>query len=160
MNWRNLMDTAWQLAGQAQPRQPGRPRQEPLKRAVSSAYYAMFHALCHSNADAIIGRRSDPSARLAWTRIYRALDHRQAKNRLAQAMRDLPPPARSFAVIFGVMQEQRHDADYNPNSTFAREEVFYLLDAADMATQDFMRMQRNDRRAVAAVALLQDRRIG
>ena len=131
-----------------------------MKRAVSSAYYAMFHALCQSNADTIIGRRNDPVSRLAWTRTYRALDHRQAKNRLAQAMRDLPPQARRFAERFGVMQEQRHAADYNPHSTFAREEVLYLLDAADTATQEYMRMPRNELRAVAAVVLLQDRTTG
>ena len=157
MNWRNLMDTARQLAGQTQPQQPGRPRQEPLKRAVSSAYYAMFHALCQSNADTIIGRRSDPVSRLAWTRTYRALDHRQAKNRLTQALRGLPPQARSFSERFGVMQEQRHAADYNPHIIFAREEVLNLLEAADTATREYMRMPRNERRAVAAVVLLQDR---
>ena len=157
MNWRNLMDTARQLAGQTQPRQPGRPRQEPLKRAVSSAYYAMFHALCHSNADAIVGRRSDPIGRLAWTRTYRALDHRQAKNRLTQARRDLRPQARNFAERFGYMQEQRHAADYNPHRIFTREEVLYLLDAADTATQEYMQMPRNERRAIAAVVLLQER---
>lgn len=160
MNWRNLMDTARQLAGQTQPQQPGRPRQEPLKRAVSSGYYAMFHALCQSNADTIIGSRNDSLSRLAWTRTYRALDHRQAKNRLTQAMRDLPPQARSLAERFGVMQEQRHDADYNPHSTFVREEVLNLLDAASDATQEYMRMPRNGRRAVAALVLLQDRTTG
>ena len=51
MNWRNLMDSARGLAGQVEPQQPGRPRQEPLKKAVSAAYYAMFHALCRSNAE-------------------------------------------------------------------------------------------------------------
>ena len=160
MNWRNLMDTARQLAGQTQPQQPGRPRQEPLKRAVSSAYYAMFHALCQSNADTIIGRWNDPVSRLAWTRTYRALDHRQAKNRLAQAQRDLPAQARSFATTFGFMQEQRHAAEYNPHSTFLREEVLNLLDAADAATREYMQMSRNGRRAVAAVVLLQDRTTG
>jgi len=160
MNWRNMMDTAKQLAGQTQSQQPGRPRQEPLKRAVSSAYYAMFHALCQSNADTIIGRRNDPVSRLAWTRTYRALDHRQAKIRLAQALRELPAQAQSFASTFGFMQEQRHAADYNPHRTFAREEVLYLLDSADTATQEYMQMPRNERRAVATVVLLQDRTTG
>ena len=160
MNWRNLMNTARQLAGQTQLQQPGRPRQEPLKRAVSSGYYAMFHALCQSNADTIIGSRNDPLSKLAWTRTYRALDHRQAKNRLVQAQQDLPTQAQSFAATFGFMQEQRHAADYNPHSTFVREEVLNLLDAADAATREYMRMPRNERRAVAAIVLLQDRTTG
>ena len=30
-------------------------RQEDLRRAVSTAYYAMFHTLANSNANALIG---------------------------------------------------------------------------------------------------------
>ena len=61
MNWRSLMDAAKQQAGQTQTQSPGRPRQEPIKRAVSSAYYAMFHALCRSNADTMAGTGTVPA---------------------------------------------------------------------------------------------------
>ena len=93
MNWRNLMDTAKELAGQRELVRPGRPRQENLRKAVSASYYAMFHALCRSNADTMTGRQSSTVSRRAWTRSYRALDHRQAKNRLLQARQDLPAAA-------------------------------------------------------------------
>ena len=91
MNWRNLMDSARGLAGQVEPQQPGRPRQEPLKKAASAAYYAMFHALCRSNAETMTGRGTSPLSQRSWTRTYRALQHRQAKNRLLQVQQDLPP---------------------------------------------------------------------
>ena len=56
MNWRHLIQSALLLAGQLPARTPpGRPRQADLKRAISNAYYAMFHALCHSNATALWG---------------------------------------------------------------------------------------------------------
>ncbi len=157
MNWRNLMDAAREMAGQVQPQPSGRPRQEPLKRAVSSAYYAMFHALCQSNADSIIGRRRSTFIRLAWTRTYRALDHRQARNRLAHAQREIPAQARAFATAFQVLQEQRHDADYNPLRRFSRGEVIALLNIADVATQEYVGLPSSDRRAIAALVLLQDR---
>ena len=157
MNWRNLIDAAREQAGQTQNQPPGRPRQEPLKRAVSAAYYAMFHALCRSNADTLVGADNDPLARVAWTRIYRALDHRQAKDRLRRAQRDMPTQAGRFAITFGTVQEQRHAADYNPHSRFSRDEVVNLLDAAEEATQEYMRVPRNARRAVAALVLLQER---
>ena len=157
MNWRNLMDIARQLAGQTQPPPLGRPRQEQLKRAISTAYYAMFHALCRSNADALVGAGSDRADRLAWARTYRALNHRQAKNQLEQARREIPGQLRSFSATFSTLQEQRHDADYNPNSAFIRREVIQLLATADWATEEFLRMPRSQRRAVAALVLMLDR---
>ena len=157
MNWRNLMDIARQLAGQTQPSPQGRPRQEQLKRAISTAYYAMFHALCRSNADTLVGVRSDGAGRLAWARTYRALNHRQAKNRLEQASREIPGQIRGFSATFSMLQEQRHEADYNPHSAFYRREVIQLLATADAITLEYLRMPRSRRRAVAALVLMQDR---
>ena len=157
MNWRNLMDIARQLAGQTQPPPLGRPRQEQLKRAISTAYYAMFHALCRSNADVLVGAGNDGAGRLAWTRTYRTLAHRQASNRLTQARQIMPPQARRFAATFATLLEQRHEADYNPHSMFYREGVIEMLEAADSATLEFLRMPRSQRRAVAALVLMLDR---
>ena len=48
------MEAARLLAGSsASSSASGRPRQAMLRRAVSTAYYAMFHALCQSNADTL-----------------------------------------------------------------------------------------------------------
>ncbi len=157
MNWRNLIDAAREQAGQTQPQAPGRPRQEPLKRAVSSAYYAMFHALCRSNADTLVGTRNDPLTREAWTRTYRALNHQQATRQLRQARQRLPAAAQAFGTVFTSLQNQRHTADYNPQSRFGKDEVIRLLDSAETATDEYMRMPRPDRRAVAVLMLLQDR---
>ena len=83
MNWRHLIDAARLLAGQTGQMAPrGRPRQAMLKRAISTAYYAMFHALCHSNANALIGVSPGPPYPMAWTRAYRALDHNFARERM------------------------------------------------------------------------------
>ena len=131
MNWRNLLDTARQIAGHTEPQPRGRPRQEPLKTAVNRAYHAMFHALCQNNADALVGRSTDETTRLAWTRTYRSLDHRQAKNRLTRARGEIPSPSRSFAATFAALQKQRHAADYDPHSWFARSEVIELPDTVE-----------------------------
>ena len=55
MDWRHLIDAARLLARQGGVTVRGRLRQTMLKRAVSAAYYSMFHALCRSNANALIG---------------------------------------------------------------------------------------------------------
>ena len=40
-------------------------RQDDLRRAVSTAYYAMFHALANSNANALINQK-EALSRSAW----------------------------------------------------------------------------------------------
>lgn len=157
MNWRYMMETARLLAGQAQPTAPGRPRQEPLKRAVSTAYYAMFHALCRSNANSVTNRRAGPASQRAWDRTYRALDHRQAKNRLLQVRQDLPHNAQLFATTFSLLLTQREAADYNPHSKFSRIHTINLIDIPEEATGQYMQLSPNQRRAIAALTLLQDR---
>ena len=120
----------------------------------------MFHALCQNNADALVGRSTDATTRLAWTRTYRSLDHRQAKNRLTRARSEIPSPARSFAATFAALQEQRHAADYDPHSRFARSEVIELLDTVETVTESFLQMPRRERRAVAVLVLMQERPTG
>ena len=160
MNWRNLMDTARQIVGHTEPQPRGRPRQELLKAAVNRAYYAMFHALCQNNADALVGRSTDATTRLAWTRTYRSLDHRLAMNRLTRARSEILSPARSFAATFAALQEQRHAADYDPHSRFARSEVIELLDTVETVTESFLQMPRRERKAVAVLVLMQERPTG
>lgn len=57
---------------------PKRPKQANLRRAVSASYYAVFHALCRSNADALVGKGAARPTR-AWMQTYRALDHAQQR---------------------------------------------------------------------------------
>jgi hypothetical protein len=71
----DLIATARRLAKAS----PKRPRQSDLKRGVSTAYYALFHALARDCADLLVGTgdtRSEP----AWAQVYRTLEHGVAKN--------------------------------------------------------------------------------
>jgi len=62
-----------------------------LRRAVSTVYYALFHGLAECCADELFNRnmRGQPG----WVRIYRGLNHRQARE-ACKAHRDM----RSFCV--------------------------------------------------------------
>ncbi len=55
---------------------PRRPTQANLRRAVSTAYYAVFHSLAQTAADMLIGRKRTSD----WHQVYRALEHGNAKN--------------------------------------------------------------------------------
>ena len=126
-----------------------------LKRAVSTAYYAMFHALCESNADALVGASPTGQDFVIWAQTYRALDHGQAKNRLLSYRRESPATEiREFASAFGDLQEQRLAADYNPRSVFTRSQVVGLIDLAEAVTNAFGNLTARQRRLLATHLLV------
>ena len=156
LDWQHLIDAARVLAGVsgAAPA-PGRPRQAMLKRAVSTGYYAMFHAVCESNADALVGAASAGEDLDLWVQTYRALDHAQAKNRLLAYPRQSPiTEIIDFANAFGDLQERRLVADYNPRSVFTRSQVASLIDQAEAVTQAFRSLPARPRRMLATYLLV------
>ena len=158
MNWRHLFDAARILAGgSGTQRRQGRPRQAMLKRAISTAYYAMFHALCSSNANLIAGQPMDPPTREAWTRAYRSLDHGPARSRLAGARTFQGSEVQQFVSAFTLLQQQRQNADYDPHSRYLREQVVTLIDLAESATEGLMATAAVARRPLAAMVLLRER---
>lgn len=159
MNWEHAIESARMLSGSdgtATP--PGRPRQARLRRAVSTAYYAMFNALCWSNADALVGRASTGPDADIWVEVYRSLQHRDAKTRLASYSRLRHDRAvQNFARVFGNLQEQRVNADYNPLARFTRSDVVVLVDRAEAATRAFYNTPIQTRRLLAGHLLARTR---
>ena len=136
----------------------GRPRQVDLKRALSGAYYAMFHALASECADAVVGAGRDRSED-AWTRVYRALDHGAVKNACNQVKsKGMPSTVANFAKLFAALQGERHAADYDPRSFFERSEVAGFIADADAAIVEFQALPRADRRAFVALVLFREPR--
>ena len=156
LDWQHLFDAARVLAGVSSgPTTPGRPRQAMLKRAVSTTYYGMFHALCAGNADALVGTSPAGHALELWVQAYRALDHRQARDRLTSYRRNVSvPEIRNFANAFANLQEQRLAADYNPLSVFSRREVIRLINGAEAATGAFASITARQRRLLATHLLV------
>ncbi len=157
MNWRHSIEAAKMLAGSHDtiPVSLGRPRQAMLRRAVSTAYYAMFHALCQSNADTLVGQSPpDPHTDL-WLETYRALQHRTAKNRLASYIQQAQDPVlRDFGQLFGTMQQRRISSDYNPRARFTRSEVISVIDRSEAAIHAFYNTPSPTRRRLAIYLLV------
>ncbi len=85
-------------------------RRASLRRAVISAYYAVFHALCFVCASELVGWRK---ANDLIEPVYRMLDHGTAKNRLiGKDAASISPVVRQIGTGFRNLQEARHDADY------------------------------------------------
>ena len=129
MNPDDLITLARELAR----REAGRPKSVSLRRSASSAYYALFHSLAYLCADVLIGWRQPYSV---FTPIYRSLDHAKARsvlNRLRQIATQ-ESTLESIAVTFAVLQDARHDADYNPEPfAFSRSGMLDLIDSAEQA---------------------------
>ena len=143
---------------------PGRPNQVELRRAVSTAYYALFHTLANDCADLLIGRRSPTQTNRAWGQAYRALEHREVKRKYSQnpgkniLRKDFPLAIKEFADQFVAMQENRHKADYDPLEPFTRSGVQQLIRESRTAISGFQLVAERDRRACAAFVLFPLRR--
>jgi uncharacterized protein (UPF0332 family) len=59
---------------------PKKPAEANLRRAISSAYYAVFHCLAKNCADLLIGGNNAQRSKPAWAQVYRALEHNNIKN--------------------------------------------------------------------------------
>jgi len=138
---------------------PSKPRQADLRRAVSTAYYAVFHALAHECADRLVGTNKASRSAQAWTQVYRALDHGFAKQQYSRTRnKDFPAHIVQFADAFITLQEERNRADYDPNATYTRAEVSIHVQAAQQAIRDLRSEPKRDRTAFAAWATLKERR--
>lgn len=139
---------------------PHLPTQTELRRAVSCAYYAMFHTLAASNANTLIGASPADQRRWAWQQAYRAADHRLTRNKLSRASlgnRSLGA-IRRFGVAFADIQRERHSADYDPHSQFHATDVAELIARAEDAIIAFNQTPDDIRRDLAIHILTNIRR--
>ncbi len=93
--------------------------QAALRRATSSAYYALFHALCQVTAE---GLGLWTSAGQDLERVYRNLDHGRTKDVLVSpATRSLHPDLARIGDVFVQLRNFREDADYSQPGRFGSE---------------------------------------
>ena len=150
MNPYDLIEVARALA------ESGDAPQARLRRAVSTAYYAMFHCLAASAAGLFIGTERGP----AWHRTYRALEHGRARSacRQAQAMPEFPVEVRDFAEAFVVLQIERQGADYAlDRPTYQKSDVRDLIASAELAIGLFEQAAVDARRGFVAHVLFRQR---
>lgn len=125
--------------------------QTELRRAVSCAYYAMFHTLAASNADALISNTPAARQRWSWQQAYRAADHRPTRNKLTRASLGgrFPVAVSRFGEAFEVAQRMRHAADYDPESVFSSLDVAEIIDRAEININAFNQTDAAIRRDLA-----------
>jgi uncharacterized protein (UPF0332 family) len=137
---------------------PRRPREAYTRRAMSSIYYAVFHCLASSCADTFVGATHTARRSKAWQKVYRSLEHGFAKNACAGPLGAFSSDIQTFANNFVGMQEQRHDADYNPHAHFLKTEVLARANEAEAIILAFEACSLPERRAFAVQVLLKARK--
>ena len=148
----SLLDVARRLA-------EGNPTQTDLRRAISSVYYAAFHAICQSNADTLVGDNPQDRDQSAWRQVYRALEHGYARQRCQQARRGVrfAPSVQNLADFFVAIQSLRHQADYDPDKIFTRRETLAAVTEANAYITAFRAVPAQQRRAFAVYILMRER---
>ncbi|MCY4184248.1 MAG: hypothetical protein OXC82_02555 [Rhodobacteraceae bacterium] len=151
----DLISTARRLVGKGR----GKPRQADLKRALSTTYYALFHALCRNCADCFVGRTSGSRDEKAWEQAYRAVEHGFVRNQFRNKLiRDsFPEEIQDLASIFVELQRKRHQADYVPSYRLTRSEVLIEIDASEMAIKKLRQASMKDLRSLAIWTVMKKR---
>ncbi len=127
----------------------GAPRQADVRRAISAAYYGVFHLILKALADEFVGSAGRKSKRYAL--VYRSVDHKSFKDLCLETQKAtmpakfrayLPtggfgPDIKAFAAAAVDLQEQRHIADYDPLPRFTVREAELAIELAETAAKRF-----------------------
>lgn len=104
----------------------GSPRQADLRRAVSTAYYALFHSTLREAADLFVGVTNRDTSRYAL--VYRSIDHKRLREFCEDVVKTTMPKKyapyapdvgwgqniAAFAAAVIELQIKRLAADYDP----------------------------------------------
>lgn len=121
-------------------REPKKPRQASLRRAVSTAYYSLFHLLLHEATHLLFPNKPTELR----SRASRAFSHGDARSvcelfaKPTGGIKDLTtdPLETELTEIAGAfveLQEARHQADYDLIEMFDRVQVVRYVDQAQSA---------------------------
>lgn len=155
----DLLEQAKFLSG----REAKRPKQASLRRAVSSAYYAVFHLLAEEAA----AQATTATPRGLSQRVQRALEHGEMKQ-AAQSFEDKKLPdhikvllsaplsveLKAVARSFVQLQELRHKADYDVTAKFDRITVQGQIKLAEQLFQDWSQIHGTKEAKVFLAALV------
>ncbi len=124
---------------------------------MSTAYYAVFQALCAACADRLVGAGRPWSV---YTPVFRALDHYAATQALRDPFLASNADLRRLGLLLKELQKVREWADYNPEpspdyrpgtnkSSYTRQEALSLIESAVDAVRIIDRLDDDERLKLA-----------
>lgn len=96
-----------------------------------------------------MGRSGAVGNRFLWRRVYRALEHRQAKARCVNVPSRFPDGMREFGQTSADLQNKRHFADYDPDRPIRKSDMAADINAAKAVIDRFLATSDSDRRDFA-----------
>jgi hypothetical protein len=147
----------------------GAPRQADLRRAISGAYYALFHAVVTEVADEFVGRSQRHTPRYAL--VYRSVDHRALRTVCEDVVKTtLPtkytkyvsrhgfgPNINALATAVVDLQEKRHAADYDPLFRVNMSDARLAVATSRTALTRFKRITSAQRKAFVSLLVFSPR---
>jgi hypothetical protein len=145
---------------------PRRPQQGNLRRAVSTAYYALFHFLVDRSSRALVGSARDReplrhmlarayghSEMASAAKTFRGGNLPAAMTRVVGTL-NFPVHLRNLAELLVNLQDQRHLADYDLATTLLRSNVLNLVDAVEQAITGWARIRAESAAQFFLICLL------
>ena len=164
-NPQHLFDQADRLAANTQ---AGAPRQVDLRRAISAAYYGIFHFTVAAATDELMGIASRSTLRYALA--YRSVAHKtlndvcveakkqtMARRYAAYAPGGFGADLRAFAAGVVELQQRRHSADYDPAVRFKASDARVAVSLARSATARFQAASLEEQRTFLALLMFDPR---
>jgi uncharacterized protein (UPF0332 family) len=146
-------------------KEPRRPLQASLRRAISASYYALFHLLVDEATRRMFAGNDRAALRGCLARAFVHADmKRVAQQFSAGAVSPKLEPALNgqvpqpelvqIAETFVDLQQARHEADYDTMRRFTRQDVVDLVDRAERAFHDWRTVRRSVQADVFLAGLL------
>jgi hypothetical protein len=149
--------------------QVGPPRQVDVRRAISAAYYATFHATITAAADQFIGVINRDTSRYGL--VYRSVGHawlrdlckEVQKPTLSNKFRPHAPiggfgsNVTAFAAAVVELQEKRHSADYDVMIRMNKSDAVLAISTAKAALRRFSKASKTRRLAFLSLLLFPPR---
>jgi uncharacterized protein (UPF0332 family) len=155
-----LLQQADTLAGTG-----GAANQADLRRAVSAAYYAVFHFCLTAAADMVCGTGARSTDR--YSLVYRSVDHSRLRS-LCTSLKGTQPQVSmipvggygqiaDFARNASNLYETRCSADYDPSRTYSAAEVKVAISDARQAINWFQAGTPEQQKAFLTLLLFKAR---
>jgi hypothetical protein len=127
------------------------------RRAVSTAYYAVFHALAKLCAHELLGDRIDLRSQ-EYIRVYRSLEHGTLKTAFNALPLNRVITLQKIGSSVVELQSERIRSDYlPPQSLYTRDQCRDLVESAKSAIGALAALSQGDRRSLAVSLLFKNR---
>ena len=147
------------LADHLSRKEPRKPKQASLRRAVSTAYYALFHLLVEDATKRWSGHKN---SRIGLARAFEHASMERASRAFQKSSWEgfdgknviIPQDLRKIALAFTNLQAERHRADYNYAARLTRIDVQARVSQVKSAFEQWATVRKHPAADYYLIALL------